>query len=436
MILHIVRAIFVLAVLAIAVSYSTNPEISQSTSKEGLSPVTKVTLVIVIPVALAVLLMLVDVTTERKSLGSISGLFFGVVAGAVLAYVLGLVVELAAGVFMPRPMGEARPERPPFRVPRAGGAAPTLPAEQPAGAGESPLVRQLRDQLRDMQDQIRDLGQQLNVLWEEDRAGQAGSTQAKSPLVAMVKLLVGAFTIYLCVSFVMQTKEDFRFIIPYVEFARQTRGARPLLLDTSVIIDGRIADIADTRILGSPVVVPRFVLEELQVIADSADKLRRNRGRRGLDVLNRLRANERIDIRISEARVPAVEEATEVDHKLVAFAQHLDGRIVTNDYNLNKVAQLRGVEVINVNDLANALKPVFLPGEHLTVKIIKPGEEVGQGVGYLDDGTMVVAEQGRDFIGQEMKLVVTSVLQTSAGRMIFGRPAGDAGQGLSRPRRS
>ena len=123
-----------------------------------------------------------------------------------------------------------------------------------------------------------------------------------------------------------------------------------------------------------------------------------------------------------------------MDHKLVALAQHLDGRIVTNDYNLNKISQLRGVEVININDLANALKPVFLPGEPLTVKIIKPGEEVGQGVGYLDDGTMIVAEQGRDFIGQEMTLVVTSVLQTSAGRMIFGRPAG--GHGSSRPRRS
>ena len=167
------------------------------------------------------------------------------------------------------------------------------------------------------------------------------------------------------------------------------------------------------------------MLEELQEIADSGDKLKRNRGRRGLDMLNRLRSNDKIDITLMDARTRSVEEATEVDHKLVAFAQHLNGRIVTNDYNLNKVAQLRGVEVLNINDLANALKPVVLPGETIVVKIIKPGEEAGQGIGYLDDGTMVVAEQGRDHIGRELSLVVTSTLQTSAGRMIFGRPGGD-----------
>ena len=259
------------------------------------------------------------------------------------------------------------------------------------------------------------------------------------PLIAMIKLLVGSCTVYLCVSFVMQTKDDFRFIIPYVEFARQTRGTRPLLLDTSVIIDGRIADIADTRILASPLVVARFVLDELQDIADSSDKLKRNRGRRGLDVLNRLQGNDKIEIRISDTRVPAVEEVKEVDQKLLALADHLDGLIMTNDYNLNKVSQLRGVEVININDLANALKPVFLPGETLTVKMIKPGEEAGQGIGYLDDGTMVVAEQGRDFIGQEMPITVTSVLQTSAGRMIFGRldttRASGSGPGRTGPRR-
>ena len=181
--------------------------------------------------------------------------------------------------------------------------------------------------------------------------------------------------------------------------------------------------------------MPRFVLDELQAIADSSDKLKRNRGRRGLDVLNRLQGNDKIEIRISDTRVPAVEEVTDVDQKLVALAKHLDGRIVTNDYNLNKVSQLRGVEVININDLANALKPVFLPGETLTVKIIKPGEEAGQGIGYLDDGTMVVAEQGRDFIGQEMPITVTSVLQTSAGRMIFGRldTTRASGSGPGRP---
>jgi uncharacterized protein YacL len=244
---------------------------------------------------------------------------------------------------------------------------------------------------------------------------------AANPTVPLIKALVGVAAVFMCVTFVLQTKDDFRFVIPYVEFSRQTKGARSILLDTSAIIDGRIADIVETGILESELVVPRFILTELQAVADSEDKLKRNRGRRGLDVLNHLRSSEKIEIRILDASVPSVKEAEDVDAKLVALAKHLDAKIVTNDYNLNKIAQLRGVVVINVNDLANALKPVVLPGEKLTVKIIKPGEESGQGVGYLEDGTMVVAEQGRDRIGGEITITVTSVLQTSAGRMIFGR---------------
>ncbi len=417
MILHIIRAIFVVVVLAIAVSYATTPEVRETSGPEGLSPDTKVTLVILIPVALAVMLMLVDVGTERKSLSGISGLFFGVVAGAVLAYILGLVVDLVAAVFLPQqmPVVAAEPPQTAARVERRSDLPATLPGKE-LDEGERLLSSRLQS-----------LRQELADLRREVRTEETGGWRHRSALVAMIKLLVGACTIYLCVSFVMQTKDDFRFIIPYVEFARHTRGVRPLLLDTSVIIDGRIADISDTRILASPMILPRFVLEELQDIADSSDKLRRNRGRRGLDMLNRLQSNDKIQIRISEARVRSVEEARGVDEKLLALALHLDGRVVTNDYNLNKVAQLRGVEVININDLANALKPVFLPGEALTVKIIKAGEEVGQGVGYLDDGTMIVAEQGREFIGREMKITVTSVLQTSAGRMIFGRPHSEAG---------
>ncbi len=239
--------------------------------------------------------------------------------------------------------------------------------------------------------------------------------------IQFIKLLLGVASIFLCVTFVLQTKDDFRFVIPYVEFSKETKGARPLLLDTSAIIDGRIADISETKILESEVIVPRFVLAELQTIADSADKLKRNRGRRGLDILHRLQDTEYLAIRIMEAQVPTVAAAVDVDAKLVALAQHLDGRIITNDYNLNKVAQLRGIDVININDLANAVKPIVLPGETMSVKILKPGEEAGQGVGYLEDGTMVVAEQARDHIGKQITITVTSVLQTSAGRMIFGR---------------
>ncbi len=244
------------------------------------------------------------------------------------------------------------------------------------------------------------------------------------PLVGAIKLMIGVTCCYLTISFILQTKDDVRFVIPYVEFAKQSRGARPMILDTSVIIDGRIADICDTRIIDSPLFIPRFVLQELQAIADSSDKLKRNRGRRGLDMLNKLQTNEKVEIRIADTRLPSVEEGGDVDQKLVALAKKVDGRVVTNDYNLNKIAQIRGVDVININDLANALKPVVMPGENMTVKIIKPGEEVGQGVGYLEDGTMVVAENSRDKINEEVTLVITSVLQTSAGRMIFGRPEG------------
>jgi len=202
---------------------------------------------------------------------------------------------------------------------------------------------------------------------------------------------------------------------------KETKGTRPMVLDTSVIVDGRIADIADTRIIESELVVPRFVLQELQTIADSSDKLKRIRGRRGLDMLNKLQSNENIGIRILDTVPERSAENAGVDEMLVDLALQLGGKVVTNDYNLNKIAQLRGVAVININDLSNAMKPVVLPGESLEVKVIKRGEEVGQGVGYLDDGTMVVAEGARDRIGEVVHLTVTSVLQTSAGRMIFGR---------------
>jgi uncharacterized protein YacL len=232
---------------------------------------------------------------------------------------------------------------------------------------------------------------------------------------------VNIFICYVCISTLLQTKDDFRFIIPYVEFSKEVKGARPLVLDTSVVIDGRIADVAETRVIDQPMVIPRFVLQELQGIADSADKLRRNRGRRGLDILNRLQKSPGIEVRIHDSEIPELAGIREVDQKLVVLAKHLGGKVVTNDYNLNKIARLQGVEVINLNDLANAMKPIVLPGESLTLKLIKRGEEPGQGIGYLDDGTMVVAEQGAFHLGETVRLTVTSVLQTSAGRMIFGR---------------
>jgi uncharacterized protein YacL len=237
----------------------------------------------------------------------------------------------------------------------------------------------------------------------------------------MVEMILSTFICYVCISTLLQTKDDFRFIIPYVEFSKEVKGARPLVLDTSVVIDGRIADVAETRVIDQPMIIPRFVLQELQSIADSADKLRRNRGRRGLDILNRLQKSPGIEVRIHDAEIPELAGIREVDQRLVVLAKHLGGKVVTNDYNLNKIARLQGVDVINLNDLANAMKPIVLPGEALTVKLLKRGEEQGQGIGYLDDGTMVVAEQGAYHLGETLRLSVTSVLQTSAGRMIFGR---------------
>lgn len=203
----------------------------------------------------------------------------------------------------------------------------------------------------------------------------------------------------------------------------ETNG-KIVLLDTSVIIDGRIADIARTGFVAGPMVVPSFVLNELQHIADSSDGLRRQRGRRGLDILNRLQKDPSISFRVSDLDVEGIRA---VDDKLVVLAKQLNSQILTNDYNLNRVAELQGVSVLNINELANAVKTVFLPGETLEVSVIQEGKEVGQGVGYLDDGTMVVVEDGKDYIDSQIQVNVTKVLQTAAGRMIFARPdSGDA----------
>ncbi len=235
-----------------------------------------------------------------------------------------------------------------------------------------------------------------------------------------IQLVLGLVLCYVCISLLLQTKDDFRFVIPFVEFAREIKGARPCILDTSVIIDGRIAEVVDTQIVDSQLVIPKFVINELQGIADSSDRMRRSRGRRGLDILNRLRNSETVDVQIFERELPEF-AGQPVDLKLVALARHLHGKLITNDYNLNKVAQLQDVTVINLNDLANAMKPSFLPGEQISVRVIKAGEEHGQGIGYLDDGTMVVIENGREHIGQQVTVAVTSVIQKSAGRMVFGR---------------
>jgi len=194
---------------------------------------------------------------------------------------------------------------------------------------------------------------------------------------------------------------------------------KPKILDTSVIIDGRIADICKTGFIEGTLVIPSFVLEELRHIADSSDSLKRNRGRRGLDILNKMQKELDIDVEIYEGDF---DDITEVDSKLVKLAQLLDASIITNDFNLNKVAEFQKVQVLNINELANAVKPVVLPGEEMVVQVIKDGKESGQGVAYLDDGTMIVVDGGKKHIGETIGVMVTSVLQTAAGRMIFAKP--------------
>lgn len=237
---------------------------------------------------------------------------------------------------------------------------------------------------------------------------------------SVIVTFIGASVCYSCISLLWQTKDDFRFVIPYVEFSKDVKGLKPYILDTSVVIDGRIADIIDTGVLDNQLIMPRFVLAELQAIADSSDRMRRSRGRRGLDVLDRLRNNDSIDFKVYDRELPEM-QGEPVDMKLLILARHLEGKVVTGDFNLNKVAKLQNVPVINLNEIANSLKPVFLPGEKIKLKVVKAGEGPGQGVGYLDDGTMIVIEDGRPHIGKEIEISVTSMLQTSAGRMVFGK---------------
>ena len=242
-----------------------------------------------------------------------------------------------------------------------------------------------------------------------------------APIVNTVKVLLGISLCYLGISTVLQTQDDFRLVIPYVEFAKQLRGQRPLLLDTSAIIDARIADVGETGLIQAPIVIPFFVVGELQRLADSADKLKRAKGRRGLEVITRMQRSATMDVTVDESPMPG----KAVDQMLAELASQVQGMIVTSDVALARIAGIRGVPVLNINELANALKPALVPGETISIRLIKPGEQAGQAVGYLEDGTMVVAEDGEPAIGTEVTLAVRSSLQTAAGRLIFGRIYGD-----------
>jgi len=240
---------------------------------------------------------------------------------------------------------------------------------------------------------------------------------------AYIAPLITLGLVFFGVRFILSRKEEFSFLTSF--FNRNSRALDAAdnetfkILDTSAIIDGRIVDICKTGFLEGVIVVAGFVLEELQHIADSPDLLKRNRGRRGLDILNKIQKEMDIPVQIYEGDF---EELSEVDSKLVRLSKVLNGKIITNDFNLNKVCELQGITVLNINELANAVKPVVLPGEEMTAQIIKDGKEIGQGVAYLDDGTMIVVEGGKRHIGETIEVLVTSVLQTAAGRMIFAKP--------------
>jgi uncharacterized protein YacL len=333
------------------------------------------------------LIVLTDVLIRNKQITTLSAIYFGLLLGLLLGNILSTALE-------------------PFifdlSALRTAGRAPYLVVHPPA-----------------------DKDGTIRVDVNQGGGGGANNQDTRSQYERRaLSLIITVICCYIAISTLLQTKDEFRFIIPYVEFSKQVKGAKSLVLDTSVIIDGRIADICDTRFIDTKLIVPRFVLQELQSVADSSDKLKRNRGRRGLDMLKRMQNNPKVELQMHESNLPVLRDVHKVDERLVVLAKALDARVVTNDYNLNKIAQLQGVEVINLNELANALKSVALPGELMTVRLVKPGDQYGQGVGYLEDGTMVVVEQGRPAIGQDVSITVTSVLQTPAGRMIFGRLEG------------
>lgn len=244
-----------------------------------------------------------------------------------------------------------------------------------------------------------------------------GQLKEYENIAPSAKVIVGICLAYLAVSTVIQTQDDFRLVIPYVEFAKQVRGLRPLILDTSALVDARIEPLALTGIVQSPIVIPVFVVHELQQMADSADPGRRSKGRRGLDVITRLQRSAQLDVTIDETPVPG----KAVDQMLVHAAAQTQAVIVTTDTGLVRVASIRGVETLNLFEVASAMRPTVAPGEDLSLRIVKPGEQEGQGVGYLDDGTMVVVEDARRLVGQTVDVEVTSTTQTAAGRMLFAR---------------
>ena len=237
-----------------------------------------------------------------------------------------------------------------------------------------------------------------------------------APTILLTKVVLGLGLCYLGITTVLQTRDDFKLVIPYVEFAKRVRGVKPLVVDSSALIDGRILDLAHTGMLPSELIIPSFVIAELQLLSDSSDRLKRTSGRRGLEMVSRLQQEPRASVQIEESLATGP-----VDQLVIDLARDVPATVVTTDVGLAQVAGIQGVPVLNINDVANALKPNVIPGVALELELLRKGEHDGQAVGYLDDGTMVVAENGESKIGERVGLTVTSTTQTSAGRLIFGR---------------
>ena len=339
---------FVLVVMIVLVAFFYVLDIGENASELGDWEITLVTgwpWVLLFALTLAFGVIAVDVLTPEKKIATVSGVFFGIVAGVVAAVALSYLL---------------------------------------------------------------------------DRLAEAYEVQG-SRIISSIKILIGIAAVYLSVSIVLQTQDQFRLVIPYVEFARQIRGPRPLLLDTSALIDARILDLGRTGLLQTPIMVPRFVVDELQSLADSQDRLKRGRGRRGLDTVTALQRHPGLDVTIEESDAAGAG----VDQQIVDLAGRLPATIVTTDSGLGRVAAIKNVAFVNLNEVAAAMRLNLIPGDTIDVRIVRAGEQPEQGVGYLDDGTMVVVEDGADLIGDAVPVRVTNSLQTNSGRLVFARAKDD-----------
>lgn len=418
LLLLVIRSIFI--VLLVTVTVLTIASEKDAVTEFGWSTVLGL---VVSAGAIGVIVLVIDAMTPNKRLSTVVGVYVGICFGLIGAVAIGALIDITADAWEIRgPAADDRREalvaqelallvaatlrrdaaatrpwspgsdlepsppgndaEPPASVPPAASAPVT-------GAGDLPSVM----------------------------PPPRGDPSRTALYLGLTKVVIGIVLCYLSVSVVLTTKDDFRLVIPYVEFAKQVRGVRPLLVDTSALIDGRINDLGHTGFFDAPIIIPRFVIDELQTLADSGDRTKRTRGRRGLDMVAKLQANPFLDVTIDDPIV----EGLSVDKMLIELAHAQKLRILTTDYNLKKVAQIHGVAVLNVNDLANTLKAAVAPGESIEVTVVKSGENPHQGVGYLPDGTMVVVEEGAEHIGESLVVVVTNSLQTSSGRMIFGK---------------